>query len=86
MGTRRQRTARRAPDDHIGRQREGDVRVAIADRGSLELAGGFQAIRAEELEQRFEHQQRLALVGLSLRVGPDDIVWRERDGHRGVGA
>ena len=45
MGARRQRAARRPPQHDAGRQREGDVGVAIADRRGAEIGGRRELVR-----------------------------------------
>jgi hypothetical protein len=41
-----------------------------------------QVVAVEEREQRLEHEQRRALVGLRLGVGADDVVRRDLVGHQ----
>ena len=49
---------------------------------ALRSAGASRPPAREELPQRLEHQQRLALVRRALGVGADDVVWGERCAHR----
>ena len=77
----RQRTARRPAQHDACRERERDVRVAVTDRLSGELVGCLEPVRAQEAEQRVDHQQRLALVGTALLVRTDEVVRSERDRH-----
>ena len=81
MGARRQRAARRAAQHDAGRKRERDVRVSIPDRGGIEVVGRLEAAAAQELEQRFQHQQRLALVACAVGVSADDVVGCQSDCH-----
>ena len=48
---------------------------------AVEVGGRLEALLGEELDQRLEHQQRLAVVGRGLGVSADDVVGGERDGH-----
>ena len=80
----RQRAARRAAQDDVGAlaaKRVGDVGVALADRLDLDAAGA-QPVRVQEGHERLEHEQRLALVGLALGVGADDVVRGDLGAHR----
>ena len=59
----------------------GDVRRPIVG-GNFVQQEVSEAMLAQELAQRLDHQQRLALVGRALLVGRDDVVRCERGGHR----
>ena len=84
VGAGRQRAARRAAQDDVGcvaAQGVGHVGVALADRFHLDLAGA-ELVRVQEGHQRLEDEQRLALVGLALGVGADDVVRGDLGAHR----
>ena len=60
----------------------GDVRVALADRAREDLPGA-QAVGVEEAAKWLEHEQRRALVVLSVRSARDDVVCCNRRPHDG---
>ena len=55
--------------------------MAIADRLRRQAGGRSETMSTEEVPQRIEDEQRLALVRSSLLTGVDDVV-----GCGGVGA
>ena len=55
--------------------------VALADGLDLDVAGA-QPVRVQEGHQRVEDEQRLALVGLALGVGADEVVRGHLGAHR----
>jgi hypothetical protein len=55
--------------------------MALADGLDLDLATA-QRMRVEEGRERLEDEQRLALVGLALGVGADDVVRGGLGAHR----
>jgi hypothetical protein len=55
--------------------------VALADGRDLDLAAAHAA-RVEEGHEGVEDEQRLALVGLALGVGADDVVRGDLGAHR----
>ena len=55
--------------------------MALADRLDLDLAAA-EAVLVEEGRERLEDEQRLALVGLALGVGADDVVGGDLGAHR----
>ena len=80
----RQRAARRTAQHDVGAvavQRIGHVGVAVADGRHLDVAGA-QAVCVEEGLERLEDEQGLALVGLALGVGADDVVRGRLRAHR----
>ena len=84
VGAGGQRAARRAAQHNAGAlaaQGVGDVRVALADGLDLDVAGA-QPVRVQEGHQRVEDEQRLALVGLALGVGADEVVRGHLGAHR----
>ena len=55
--------------------------MAVADGRHLDVAGA-QVMGVEEGLERLEDEQRLALVGLALGVGADDVVRGRLRAHR----
>ena len=53
--------------------------MAVADGLDVQLARP-EAVLVEEVLERLEYQQRLALVGLSLLASADDVVGGDVDG------
>ena len=60
--------------------------MTVADRRRGQVRGRLEPGGGEELAQRVEHEQRLALVGGSLLRGFDDVVGCGGDLHVGRGA
>ena len=84
VGAGRQRAARRAAQDDVGAlaaQGVGHVGMALADRLDLDVAGA-ELWASRKAMQRLEDEQRLALVGLALGVGADDVVRGDLGAHR----
>ena len=55
--------------------------MALADRLHLDVAGA-ELMGVQEGHERLEDEQRLALVGLALGVGADDVVRGDLGAHR----
>src|SRR5919199_4890913 len=83
MRARRERRARRAADDDLAvaaAHEVRDVRVPLADRLDVELAGA-EAVLVEERPQGLDDEQRRALVALGLGAAFDDVVRGGGDRH-----
>ena len=48
--------------------------MTLGKRGGGQVGGRLEAVGGQELSQRLEHEQGLALVGGTLVMGFDDVV------------
>ncbi len=56
--------------------------MALTDGRCVEVGGRIEAVDLEEINQRLEHEQGLAVVRLALGVRADDVIGCEPNAHR----